>query len=118
MISLLVSWALSAAALFLASRAFQGVQLKGDFLDALWIAAVYAILSFFLSWFIFGVLGVVTLGLGFIFHFVTQLVTAALVLKVTASLSSRFDITGFLPAIGTAIFLALASEAASRILAH
>jgi uncharacterized membrane protein YvlD (DUF360 family) len=116
MIALLVSWALSATALLLSSRLFKGVQLKGDFLDALWIAAIYAILSFFLSWFIFGVLGVVTLGLGFLFHFVTQLVTAAIVLKVTAGLSSRFDILGFLPALGTAILLALASEAASRLL--
>lgn len=115
MIALIVSWALSAAALLFSSRVFKGVQLKGDFLDALWIAAVYAVLSFFLSWFIFGLLGVVTLGLGFVFHFVTQLVTAAIVVKVTAGLSSRFDVTGFVPALGTAILLALASEAASRL---
>lgn len=116
MIALTVSWVFSAAALFFSSRIFTGVRLKGDFADALWIAAVYAILSFFLSWLIFGVLGVVTLGLGFIYQFITQLVTAALVLKVTGALSSRFQIEGFLPALGTAIFLALASEAAHRIL--
>ena len=114
MIALLVSWALSAAALILASRLFQGVRLKGDFADALWIAAGYAILSFFLSWLIFGLLGVITLGVGFVFHFVTQLVTAAIVLKLTSAMSSRFDIVGFIPAVGTAVLLAIASEISLR----
>lgn len=117
MIALIVSWALSAAALLLSARVFSGVSLKGDFADALWIAAIYAVLSFLLSWFIFGVLGVVTLGLGFIFQFITRLVTAAIVVKVTAAMSSRFDVTGFAPALGTAVLLALAGEIGARLLA-
>ncbi len=116
MISLLVSWVLSAAALFFAARLFDGVRLKGDFGDAMWIAAIYALFSFFFSQLIFGILGVVTLGVGFMFHFVTSLVTAAIVLKITGALSSRFDIRGFLPALGTAVFLAIAREVAERAL--
>lgn len=115
MIHLLVSWLLSAIALLLASRVFDAVKLKGDLGDALWVAAVFAVLSFFLHWFFFVLLGIATLGLGFVFYFVTRLLAAALVLKVTSALSSRFDISGFAPAIGTAIFMALASEVAERI---
>jgi putative membrane protein len=116
MIALLVSWVACALALFLSAKIFSGVRLKGDFGDALWIAAVYSIISFFLGWLIFGLLGVVTLGLGFVFFFITQLVTAAIVLKVTSALSSRFDIVGFVPALGTAIMLAIASAFAQRLL--
>lgn len=116
MFSFLISWALSATALIVSSRIFQGVRLQGDFADALWISAGYSILGFFLNWLIFGVLGVMTLGLGFIFHFVTQLVTAAIVLKITSAMSSRFDIVGFLPALGTALLLAIAGEISHRLI--
>lgn len=115
MLHLIISWLLSAVALLIAGRAFDGVKLKGDLGDALWVSAIFAVLSFFLHWFFFVLLGIATLGLGFVFHFVTRLLAAAIVLKITSALSSRIDIDGFAPAVGTAIFLAIASEVAVRI---
>lgn len=115
MFSFLIAWALSATALIVSANIFQGVRLQGDFADALWISAGYSILGFFLDWLIFGILGVMTLGLGFVFHFVTKLVTAAIVLKITSAMSSRFDIVGFAPALGTAVLLAIASEISHRL---
>lgn len=115
MIALIISWLFSAGALLLAGRIFERVQLKGDLVDALWVSAIYAVLSFFLYWFFFVLLGIATLGLGFLFHLITSLVAAAIVLKVTSALSSRLDIQGFAPAVGTAILLAIASEVASRV---
>ncbi len=115
MFGLLLSWALAAGALMLASRVFRGVTLRGDFADALWVAATFSILSFLLSWLLFGVLGVATLGLGFVFHFLTQLVTAAIVLRLTSWFSSRFELEGFVPALGTAFFLAVAGEIGARV---
>lgn len=116
MLEFLVSWALSAAALTVANRVFSGVSLQGDFADALWVAALYAVLSFCFGWFVFGFLGFVTLGLGFIFFLFTKLVAAAIILKMTSALSSRFSIRGFVPALGTAIMLALASGLGERLL--
>lgn len=115
MLGWILSWALAALAIYLAAKIFDGVRLAGDFADALWVAAIFSVLSFFLSWLIFGVLGLATLGIGFIFHFVTQLVTAAIVVKLTSALSSRFSVKGFLPALGTAVLLALAAELTHRI---
>lgn len=115
MLALIISWLFSALAILISGRVFDRVKLKGDLGDALWVSAIYAVLSFFLHWFFFTLLGIATLGLGFVFHFVTSLLAAAIVLKVTSALSSRFDIDGFAPAVGTAIFLAIASEVASRI---
>lgn len=115
MVALLVSWALAAAALLLADRLFEGVRLRGDFADALWVAACFSLLSFLLSWLIFGLLGIVTLGIGFLFSFITQLVTAAIVVRLTSALSSRFSVSGFAPALGTAVLLALAGEIGHRV---
>jgi len=115
MLHWLVSWALAAGAIFLSARIFDRVRLAGDFADALWVAAIFSFLSFLLSWLIFGLLGLATLGLGFIFHFVTQLVTAAIVVKLTSALSSRFTVSGFWPALATAVLLAIAAEIAHRI---
>lgn len=114
MLAFVISWLFSAVALLIAGRVFAGVQLKGDLGDALWVSAIYAVLSFFLHWFFFTLLAIATLGLGFVFHLVTSLLSAAIVLKVTSAFSSRFDIKGFAPAIGTAIFLAVATEVARR----
>lgn len=116
MISLIVSWMVSAGALMLASRMFDSVRLRGDFADALWVAALYAVLSFVFSWIIFGLLGIATLGLGFVFHLVTKLVTAALVLRMTSGLTQRLDIDGFFPALGVAACMAVAAEVAQRLL--
>jgi putative membrane protein len=99
----------------LAAKLFDGVRLAGDFADALWVAACFSILSFLLSWLLFGLLGIATLGIGFIFHFITQLVAAALIVRLTSTLSSRFSVTGFVPALGTAVLLALAVELSHRI---
>lgn len=115
MISLLLSWLMAALSLLLADRLFSGVRLQGGIVSALWIAAIFAVLRFLLGWLLFGILGIATLGLGFIFHFVTQLVVAAVVLKLTSALSTRFAIDGFLPALGAAVLMALAGEVARLV---
>jgi uncharacterized membrane protein YvlD (DUF360 family) len=115
-LELLVSWSLSGCALLLASRLFEGVTLRGDFATALWVAALFAVFSFFLQWFFFVLLALSSLGLGFFFPFVTRILAAAIVLKVTSAMSSRFDIRGIVPSIGTALLLALATELTPRLL--
>lgn len=115
MTTFLVSWALAAVAILLADRLFKGVSLNGDFLTALGVAAGFSILQLIFGWFFFVLLGIATLGLGFWFHLVTQLVSAAIVLKMTSALSRRFEIVGFFPAVGTAILLAVAGEISSRL---
>lgn len=115
MIDLLISWLLSALALMLAARLFKRVHLEGDLGDALWVSALYALLSFFLNWFFFVFLGIATLGIGFIFQTATRLIAAAIIVKMTSALSRRLNVDGFLPALGTAVLLALFGELGSRI---
>ena len=115
MLAFVVSWVLAAAALLLADRLFKGVRLDGDFATALGVAAGFSVLQFLLGWLLFGLLGIATLGIGFVFHFVTRLVTAALILKLTSSLSRSFHIAGFFPALATAMLLALSGEISARL---
>jgi uncharacterized membrane protein YvlD (DUF360 family) len=116
MFVLIVSWFFAAAALIASSKVFNGFELRGDFGTALWVAACYSVLSFFLGWLIFGIIGVATLGLGFVFHLVTELVAAAIVLRLVSALSSQLNIRGFVPALGGAVFLALAGQVAWAVL--
>ena len=100
--SILVQW-LILAVIFLATAAvLPGVKVK-DFKAAVVVAAVYGTLNWAVGWLLFGLIGIGTLGLGFLFGFVTQLVVATILLKLTDSLTTRLKIDS----IGTAFIAAL-----------
>lgn len=115
MVSLLLSWLAIAVALLLADRLFEGVQLRGDLGVALLVALGFSILNFFFHWFFFVLLGLATLGLGFIFYLATQLVSTAIVLRLTSALSRRFAVRGFGPALGTALLVTIAGAVVERL---
>jgi len=116
-LSFVVSWVFAAIALVVADKLFARVRLDGDFGTALFVAAVYGVLQFLFGWLFFVVLGFATLGIGFIFYLTTMIVSTAIVIKMTAGLSRRFRVDGFLPAIGTAILMTVAAEIARRVVA-
>ncbi|MCH2107920.1 MAG: phage holin family protein [Polyangiaceae bacterium] len=115
MLTLLISLLFSALALGLAAGVFKNIRLQGDFATLLMVAAGYQVLNFLLEKLLVGLIGLATLGLGFIFLFATHLVAAALLLRLTAGFSRGFEIKGFPAAFGAAVFLAIASEIAARI---
>ncbi len=106
---LLVSWLAVAVGLWLADRLIADFEVKGDWTSYALLAAVLGVLEFFVGWLLFLLLGVVSLGLGFLFAFVTRLVVTAIVLKITDALSSRLTIRGFGPAFLAAVVIALTS---------
>jgi putative membrane protein len=115
MLEFLLSWVFAALALVLADRLFRGVHLDGDFGTALVVAAVFGLLKLIFFWIFFVLLGLATLGIGFIFYLASTVVCTALVLKLTSALSRRFRVDGFMPALGTAVLIMLASELSQRI---
>jgi putative membrane protein len=74
------------------------------------------VLEFFLGWLLFVLLGIASLGLGFLFAFITRLVVSAVVLKIADSMSDRLTIRGFVPAVLGALVLALTSSVADFVL--
>ncbi|HVJ15195.1 MAG TPA: phage holin family protein [Polyangiaceae bacterium] len=104
---LLISWLTVAAGLWIADKLIPDFEVTGDWKSYAIVSAILGLLQFFLGWLLFLVLGVVSLGLGFLFAFVTRLIVSAIVLRIADALSSRLTIRGFVPAVLGAVVLAV-----------
>lgn len=102
MLSLLLVWLLSAAALFLTAQLVKGFEVK-SFGSAMFASLVIGLLNMVLRPLLLLLnlpVNILTLGL---FTFVVN----AIVLRLAASLLQNFNIHGWLPAIFGAIILAI-----------
>lgn len=115
--SLLISWAVLTFSMFAATRLLDGIKIKGGVVDHLVVAAIFGTLMFFLGQLVYFVLGVLSLGFGFLFAFVTRLVTAALLLKLTDRISKRLSIKGFGTAFAAALVMAVVGTGTEWVLA-
>jgi putative membrane protein len=102
---IVLAWLSASVGLFVAAQVLPGVKLK-SFADALWAGALLGVLQWALHWFIFVLLGIATLGIGFLLWFVTRWIASALVILLAAKLSSRLEVRGFLNALVTAFIVA------------
>lgn len=107
--ALLISWITVAVGLWVADKLLSGFDIAGDWKSYALVAALLGVLQFLLGWLIYVVLGVATLGLGFLFSFVTRLVVSAIVLLIADKLSRRMTVRGFAPALLAAIIISLTS---------
>lgn len=103
--SILLSWLTATIGLFIAAKLLDGVRL-GSFVDALWAGALLGVLQALLGTLIFVVLGIGTLGIGFLLWFITRWIASAIVILITAALSKRLEVRGFVPALITAFIVA------------
>jgi putative membrane protein len=92
--NLLLSWLILSVAVWLTAAILPGFHLK-SFRSALLVAAVFGILNSLLGWMLFAVLTVATLGLAWLFAFLTRFVIDAILLKLTDALTDRLRIDGF-----------------------
>lgn len=104
---ILISWVTIAFGLWVADKVLDGLEIKGGVVSYLIVAAVFGTLSFLLGWLIYGILGIVTLGLGFLLSFITRVIVAAILLKVADVISSRLRITSFKVAVIAAVIMSL-----------
>jgi putative membrane protein len=89
--SLLLSWAVLTLAFLAAAKLLPGVKIN-NMGGAIAAAAIFGVLNFFVGWLLFLIVGFATLGLGFLFAFVTRFVVDAVLLKVTDSVSDALEI--------------------------
>jgi len=113
--SLLVGWLTATLGLWVAARVLDDVRLA-SFGDAVWAGALLGVLQWALTGPIFVLLGIGTLGIGFLLWFITRWIAAALVIMLTSRLSSRFDVRGFFPALITAFIVALTGSVVRWVL--
>lgn len=112
---LLISWVTVGLGLWVADRLIPNFEITGDWKSYAVVAAVLGILHFLIGWLLYLVFGVLTLGLGFLFSFVTRLFVGAVVLKLADALSERLTIRGFVPAFWGALVLAVTSGLADLL---
>jgi putative membrane protein len=98
----LLSWLLLSVSVWVTAAILPGFRVTG-FAGAIKAAALFGILNWFLGRIIFFIIGVGTLGIGFLLAFLTRWLVAALILKFTDALSDSLKIESF----GTAIIGAL-----------
>lgn len=92
--SILISWLILSLAVWLTALVLPGVRLRGVG-GALIVAAVFGILNWLVGWLLFVLIGVVTLGLGFLLAFLTRWVVNAALLLATARLVDSLEVKGF-----------------------
>lgn len=104
-VNILMSWAAATIGLWLSAQMLRGVRLT-SLGDAVWAGALLGVLQWLLTGPLFVLLGIGTLGLGFLLWFVTRWVVAAIVVLLAAKLSSRLEVKGFVDALVTAFIVA------------
>ncbi|HVU01309.1 MAG TPA: phage holin family protein [Polyangiaceae bacterium] len=105
---LIGSWVTLAFGLWVTSAIVPGFRLQG-FRGALVVSAVLGVLHFFVGWLLFGFFTIATLGLAWVFAFVTWWFVTAILLSVTDSLSDSLRIDSFRSALIASAVLSLLS---------
>jgi putative membrane protein len=102
MLDILLSWLIMSAAFWITAQVLPGFEVRG-FKGAVVVAAVFGIINWLVGWLLFAIIGVVSLGIGFLLAFLTRWLVNAILLKVTDSVSSSLNVRSF----GTALWAAL-----------
>jgi putative membrane protein len=103
---ILVSWVLLSVAVWLTALILPGFRVRG-FGGALVVAAIFGLLNLVLGWFFFFIIGVGTLGLGFLLSFITRWIVDAILLKITDWITDRLEIRSFGWALAAALVMSL-----------
>jgi putative membrane protein len=107
---LIVSWLITSLAVWVAAAVLPGFQLKNG-RSALLVAAIFGLLNVLLAKLFLFVLSIVTLGLAWLFAFITRWIINAILLVITDKLTDHLKIEGF----GTALLGALLISVVSYV---
>lgn len=106
--SVIWSILIMACSVWITSAILPGIRVR-TFWDTIVVSIIFSVVSFFFGWILFVAIGIATLGLGFLFSFITRMVVSALMLKLTDALTDRLKIDGFGWALGGAFVIAVLS---------
>jgi len=91
---MLVSFLVLTAAVWLTAMALPGFKVEGVG-GAMTVALLFGLINWAIGWLLFGLIGIGTLGIGFLLAFATRWVVNAIVLKIVDGLTDRLTIDGF-----------------------
>jgi len=96
--SMFLSWLILSLSVWLTAAILPGFEVS-SFWGAIKVAALFGLLNFFLGWLLFVLLGIATLGIGFLLAFLLRWFVNAILLKITDAFSTSLRIKSF----GTAL---------------
>lgn len=102
--SLILSWLILSLAVWVTAVVLPGFHVKSPG-SAILVAALFGVLNFLLGWLFFAVLTIATLGLAWLFAFITRWIINAIILKITDALTDRLTIDSFAWALGGALMM-------------
>lgn len=117
MLDLIIAWVSTAVALAATASLLSGFQIRNGFKGALLVAAVLGLLNYLGQLFLYPIIGVATLTLGFILRPVTLWIILTLMLIVTDKVSDTLTIRNWSTAAIAAIGITIVTELMGR-LAH
>ena len=77
------------------------------FAGAVLVAAVFGLLNWLLGWLLFVVIGIGTLGIGFLLAFITRWIVDAILLKLTGAMMRSLEVKSFGWAMAAALVMAM-----------
>lgn len=113
----ILAWLVLAVAVWLTAAILPGFKVNG-FWGAIKAAAVFGTLNWLLGYLLYLILGVMTLGIGFLLGFITRWIVMAIVLKLSDKLSSSIKIDSFVTALIGALLMTGIGTLAERLLTH
>lgn len=109
-VHLLLQWLILSLAFWLTARVVPGFYVRG-LGDAIVVAAVFGIVNFFLGTVLYYVLGIATLGIGFLLSLITHWIVNAILLKITDGITRRLEVKSFGTALIAALVMSLLGKA-------
>jgi putative membrane protein len=104
--SLLLSWLILSLAVWVTAVVLPGFHVR-SFGSAIAVAAIFGILNFLLGWLFFVVFTIATLGLAWLFAFITRWIINAILLVITDKMTDGLKIDGFGWALGGALMMSV-----------
>jgi uncharacterized membrane protein YvlD (DUF360 family) len=116
--SLLLSWFATSLAFAAAAALLPGIKIERGVWNHLVVAGLYGTLVFFFGQALYVVIGIGTLGLGFLLRALSRLVAGALLLLLTSKLTRRIQVSGFGAALLCALVVSVLGEAVQYVLSR
>jgi len=114
--SLLVTWAVLAFSMFIASQMLSRMKIEGGIFSHFVVSALFGLLMLVSGWFFYAALGFLSGGVLFAFSFLGKVLAGAIVLKLTDMFSDRLKVEGFGTAIVAALIMSVSGSVAELVL--
>lgn len=118
MLGWLLTWLVLSGSIAVTAALVPGFEVRGGWRAVAVVAALFGVLSWLLGKMLFVVIGISTLGLGFLFAFLTRWFVMVLLLKLTDALSDSLTIRSFKAAVIAALAMSALGTAGQWLVAR